>query len=252
MNKFGHLSQWNFLTDENFGCLLWQLPSEQGKACGVHGTCLKGSLQCMPHLPSSGLRKCLLFWWLLQQGAVLAIGLVNQCGLIGLQCHSNCYHVEAMSGWTLSDLLALWPLCSSQWQSSQWCFNPLSFLLSCWSQSSVLLLFGVLTPSKGWSNRLVHIAMCFHIASHAIPSQHVSPHVPSWEFTCAEVQANLFRNSKGCCHTIDGFLPLWDRFPQFCSVLCYSVKVTCRGSNQFVRLSTYAWHYYQHAYRVCA
>ena len=113
--------------------------------------------------------------------SVLMFALSVVSWLIRLRCHFNCYHAEAMSGWTLPDLLSLWPLCPSQQQSSQWYSNPLSFLLFHGSQSPFLLLLLLWPHVKDGSNRLVHTATCVHITSHAIPSQHALPPISSWE-----------------------------------------------------------------------
>ncbi len=142
----------------------------------------------MLHLPSSVLRKCSLF-------LIVTLARCNPCHkishlvlifalsvvswLIRLLCHSTiimwklwvvglsltCCHYDLYvprSGNIASDVSTL-------------------FLLSLLITVFFSFAFVTLTPSKGWRNRLVCTAMCVHIASHAIPSQHLSPPIPPWE-----------------------------------------------------------------------
>ncbi len=128
------------------------------------------------------------FWWLLWQGAILAIELVIQCWFLPYQWWVDWSDCSATSTvimqkpWVVEPSLTcchynLYIPHSGNLASDV----PTLFLLSLLITVFFSLAFVTLTPSKGWSNRLVHTAMCIHITSHAIPSQHMSPPIPPWE-----------------------------------------------------------------------
>ncbi len=123
----------------------WWLPSEQGKICRVHWTHLRYSLQCMPHLPSSGLRKCLLFWWLLWQGAVLAIESVIQCWFSPYQWQvvwSDCSVTPTVimwKPWVVEPSLTCWHYDLHVLHSSNLASDVSTlFLFSCFADHSLL------------------------------------------------------------------------------------------------------------------
>ena len=158
----------------------------------------------MPCLPSSTLRKYLLFQWLLQQGAVLAVELVIQCWFLPYQWWvdwSDCSVTPTVimwKPWVVEPSLTcchydLYVPCSSNLASDV----PTLFLFSYFVNHSLpFSCFVILTPCKGWSNRLVCTAMSVHVASHAIPSQHVLPPVPSWELWISLVERHRWTFSE--------------------------------------------------------
>ncbi len=132
---------------------------------------------------------------------------------------------------------------------------PTPFLLSLLITVFFSLAFVALTPGKGWSKRLVCATMCIHITSHAIPSPHLLPPIPSWElygplaerhrWTFSEIlrdattwQTVPYSHEAGSLN-FAGFFVTPSRlivFVQWSQLICETVKICMTCSSTYICL----------------